>query len=69
MIVNKLDTMEKIVAKNNNLKWDGWDVLDLKKSDLAKTSVNGVRINNEWFLRKTYKLDSNGWDIPNKYRE
>jgi len=69
MIVNKLEAMERIVKKNKNLKWDGWDVLDLKKSDLARTSVNGVRINDEWFLRKVYKLDTKGWDIPNKYRE
>lgn len=61
--------MERIVKKNKNLKWDGWDVLDLKKSDLAKTSVNGVRINEEWFLCKVYKIDTKGWDIPNKYRE
>lgn len=69
MIVNKLETMERIVSKNKNLKWDGWDIFDLKKSDLAKTSTSGVRINNEWFLRKVYKLTRNGWDIPNKYKE
>ena len=69
MIVNKLETMERIVTKNKNLKWNGWDIFDLKKSDLARTSVNGVRIKDEWFLRKVYKLNRNGWDIPNKYKE
>lgn len=69
MIIKSLNTMEKIVAKNNNLLWDGWDVIDLKKSDIAKTSPNGIRVKNEWFLHKIYKPGRNGWEIPNKYRE
>ena len=28
MIIKDLDTMEKIVSKNSDLKWVGWDVLD-----------------------------------------
>ena len=68
MIINKLDKMEQIVKKNSNLSWIGWDVVDLKKSDMARTSVNGVRVNNEWYLKRTYTLNRNGWDIPNKYK-
>lgn len=69
MIVNKLETMEAIVRKNRNLKWNGWDVLDLKKSDIARTSPQGIRINGEWYLHKVYSVNANGWDIPNKYKE
>lgn len=61
--------MEKIVMQNKNLVWDGWDVLDLKESDIAKTSANGIRINNKWYLHKRYSPERNGWDIPNKYRK
>jgi hypothetical protein len=68
MIIKSLEVMEKIVAKNNNLYWVGWDVADRKRSDGARTSVNGVRVNNKWYLQKIYKLGRNGWDIPNKYR-
>lgn len=69
MIINKLETMEKIVKKNTNLRWDGWNVLDLKKTESGRTSPSGKRINGEWYMHKQYTLDRNGWDIPNKYKE
>ena len=68
MIVNSLETMEAFVKKNKNLLWRGWDVLDLKRSESARTSPNGIRINNEWYLHRVYSLGNKGWDIPNKYR-
>ena len=40
MMIRSLNTMDKIINKNNNLIWSGWDVVDLKESDMAKTSVN-----------------------------
>ena len=61
--------MEKIVARNKNLFWRGWDVVDLKESDMAKTAVNGIRINEKWYLHKVYSPTREGWHIPNKYRE
>ena len=69
MIIKSLETMEKIVNKNKNLLWDGWNVIDLKKSELAKTSPSGIRINGEWYLHKVYVVNRNGWYIPNKYKE
>ena len=68
MIIKNLETMEKIVKKNNNLAWIGWDVADRKRSDAARTAVNGVRVNGVWYLQRIYKVTRNGWDIPNKYR-
>ena len=35
MIIRSLNTMEKIVSKNENLIWHAWDVIDLKESDTA----------------------------------
>lgn len=68
MIVTNLQKMEKIVARNNNLSWVGWDVVDRKRSDTARTAVNGVRVNGVWYLQRIYAVNRNGWDIPNKYR-
>lgn len=69
MIIKSLNTMEKIVNKNKNLFWDGWDVVDLKESEIAKTSSIGIRVKDKWYLHRTYKPDRNGWHIPNKYME
>jgi hypothetical protein len=68
MIINKLETMERIVQKNKNLIWDGWNIIDLKKSEIGRTSPNGIRVKNEWYLHRVYEITSKGWDIPNKYR-
>lgn len=69
MIIKDLAVMEKIVAKNSNLKWVGWDVLELKKSNLGRTDANGIRINNQWYIKKTFSLSRNGWEIPGQYKE
>jgi hypothetical protein len=59
--------MEKIVSKNKELDWVGWDVVERKRSDLAKTSSSGVRVKNVWYLQKKFTLDRQGWNIPDKY--
>jgi hypothetical protein len=69
VIVKNLEVMEKIVSKNRDLMWSGWDVLELKKTNLGRTDANGIRIKNNWFIQKTFSPDRNGWDIPNKYQE
>ena len=69
MIIKSLNTMNKIIEKNKNLIWRGWDVVDLKESNVARTSVDGIRINNKWYLHRVYSPNRNGWDIPNKYKE
>jgi hypothetical protein len=68
MLVKDLAIMEKIVAKNSNLKWVGWDVLELKRSNLGRTDVNGIRIADQWYIKKDIKLTDKGWEISNKYR-
>lgn len=69
MLIRSLNTMEKIVNKNSNLFWDGWNVIDLKESNVAKTSPIGIRVNGKWYLHKVYTPTRNGWDIPNKYKD
>lgn len=68
MIITNLDKMEKIVKKNKNLSWVGWDVVDRKKSDAGRTAINGVRVDGEWYLQRFYPVTRNGWNIPDKYR-
>ena len=68
MLIKDLDTMEKIVKKYNNLSWVGWDVADRKRSESGRTSVDGIRIDDKWYLQRLYRIDKKGWDIPNKYR-
>jgi hypothetical protein len=68
MLVKDLAVMEKIVAKNNNLKWVGWDVLERKRSNLGSPDVNGIRIADQWYIKKDIKLTDKGWEISNKYR-
>jgi len=68
MIIKSINVMEKIVSKNKSLVWDGWDVLDLKETDIAKTSPKGIRIKDKWYLHKRYSPGAKGWEIPNKYR-
>ena len=68
MIIKDLEKMEKIVSRNNNLSWVGWDVADRKKSESARTSTSGVRVNGVWYLQRIYPITRNGWDIPNKYK-
>ncbi len=68
MIVTNLEKMEKIVSRNNNLSWLGWDIVDRKKSESGRTAVNGVRVNGVWYVQRIYQVTRNGWDIPNKYR-
>jgi hypothetical protein len=68
MIIKNLEQMEKIVSKNSNLSWVGWDVVDRKRSDGARTSLDGVRVNGLWYLQRVYPVTRQGWDIPNKYK-
>jgi hypothetical protein len=68
MIINDLITMEKVVASNRSLVWIGWDVAERKKTDMGRTAVNGIRVKDQWYTQKVFKLDRNGWDIPNKYK-
>lgn len=68
MLINNIEQMEQIVKRNHNLSWIGWDVVDRKRSDLGRTSIDGVRVGEKWYLQKIYKVNRNGWDIPNKYK-
>jgi hypothetical protein len=69
MLINDLKTMEDIVAKNNNLIWDGWNVVHLFKSNVAMFKTNGVFIDGNWYTKTVYSPDQNGWNINKKHLE
>lgn len=68
MIIKSLEKMEKIVHKYDNLSWNGWDVVDRKRSESGRTSTSGVRVDGLWYLQRVFPVTKDGWDIPNKYR-
>ncbi len=67
MKINSLEVMETIVENNKSLEWNGWDVVEIQKSPTGWMKPNGMFRNNEWFVRKFYNLNSNGWDIPSRF--
>jgi hypothetical protein len=67
MIVTDLDLMEQIVKSNSSLSWDGWNVVELKKSPTAMFKQNGMYKNGSWHIKNVYSPSRDGWRIPNKY--
>jgi hypothetical protein len=65
--ISSLEKMEAIVSKNSNLSWDGWDVVEMTRSDKAFTSKHGALKNNAWHLKKIFVVSRTGWEIPDKY--
>ncbi len=65
--ISSLEKMEAIVSKNSNLSWDGWDVVEMIRSDKAFTSKHGALKNNAWHLKKIFVASRTGWEIPDKY--
>ncbi len=67
MVINKLEQMEKIVAENKSLKWDGWSVISHYPSDKARTSKYGAMIDGKWQMVRRFDPSESGWDIPDKF--
>ncbi|MFZ9242582.1 MAG: hypothetical protein ACO295_05160 [Sediminibacterium sp.] len=55
--------MEKIVNKNKQLKWDGWNVLHLTENEDGFFRKDGRFFDNKWHVQKTYEY-KHGWEIP-----
>lgn len=66
MIIKDLKQMETIVNKNSKLAWDGWDVLEVTRSEKGRTSVSGKLINDKWHIIKRFTLNRQGWDLPDR---
>jgi hypothetical protein len=66
MLVTSLEKMEKIVKRNRELMWDGWNVIHFYPSDKARTSKFGMRIKDRWCISRRFELTEKGWEIPSK---
>jgi hypothetical protein len=66
MLIKSLEQMEKIVANNRSLSWDGWTVINTYPSKAGWTSPHGILIKGVWHMRKRYEVESTGWEIPDK---
>jgi hypothetical protein len=66
MLVTSLEAMEKIVKKNRELMWDGWDVIHFYPSEKARTSKFGARVKGRWCIQRRIVPTEQGWDIPAK---
>lgn len=67
MLIKSLENMEEIVKNNDSLSWDGWTVLENKTNENGAMSVDGAYVNGAWIVQKRYELNTNGWEIPNKF--
>jgi len=66
MKIESLEKMEKIVAKNKSLDWDGWTVVHRYPSDKGRTSKFGALINNKWHMTRRFVPTRSGWELPDK---
>jgi hypothetical protein len=64
MLIQSLEKMEIIVENNKFLSWDGWTVVELKKSAMAWMKPNAKFINNEWYIANRFDANTDGWNIP-----
>lgn len=67
MKITSLEKMENIVSKNKTLSWEGWNVVELIKAPTAWTSPKAAFVKGSWYYKNVFRLDEDGWSIPNKY--
>lgn len=67
MVVRSLEQMEKIVANNKALSWNGWTVIHSFASDKARTSKFGALVDGKWQMQKRFEPTTSGWEIPDKF--
>lgn len=67
MIITSLEKMEKIVANNKALSWDGWTVVESKLNSAGWTKPNGAFIEGRWYVQNRIDATETGWKISDKY--
>jgi hypothetical protein len=66
VLIKSLEQMEKVVAGDRTLSWDGWDVVQSFPSPGGWSKQNGAFIKGKWYTQRRFTLSSKGWDIPHK---
>lgn len=67
MKISKIEEAERIVSAIPNMYWDGWDIVYKHESADGFLDNNGVFIDNKWHVKKSFKAEKDGWNIPDKY--
>lgn len=65
-VIRDLDAMEAIVAKRNDMKWDGWDIIHYRRKAASFMNPSGAFHNGEWHLATRYPITENGWIFPRR---
>jgi hypothetical protein len=66
MKITDLKIAEEMVEKHKNFSWIGWDIAYDKKIDDGYTDNQSIIVKNVWYKRKIFKLESDGWNIPDR---
>lgn len=66
MYVTSLEQMEKIVAEDKSLYWDGWTVVSTRFNPVGWRKPNGVLIKGKWYTATRYEPTERGWEVPKK---
>lgn len=67
MKITSLEKMESIVDTNKTLSWEGWNVIELIRSNNAWSNPNAAFVKGNWYYKNVFMLTEDGWSIPNKY--
>lgn len=65
--VKSLAEAEKIVAKNPQLSWRGWDIVHSRKDTEAFRKVTGAFDGEKWINKTVISPTRDGWAIPREY--
>lgn len=66
MLIKNYNQMDGIVSNSKKLEWDGWDVICYVKDDSGFFDLDGVFKEGKWYIKKIYKLEQDGWNIPDR---
>ena len=67
MKISSLEKAEQIVSKNKNMHWDGWDIVHLIEDPNGYIDSTGIFKNDKWHTSNIFKLEDNGWNIPERF--
>jgi hypothetical protein len=66
MMMNNVEKMEKLVETNKSFYWEGWDLVHIQENPDGYMRNDGVFKDGKWYTKKIFKLENNGWNIPDR---
>ena len=64
VLVETLEQMEDIVADNDHLEWDGWDVVSYSKRNTTFMNPKAKIWKGDWHHVQRYQVNGDGWLFP-----